>query len=129
MNRLTPEQADEYFLDNINGHAWARFSAVRRAAAVRLAQDAFTRELNRDFPDPEASETKQEAEKAAVFEQALWILKGTGYADSATGDSAAVLLNGMQTAEAASEPTNHRDYWSPDALRLLGWRGNITVRG
>lgn len=126
--RLTPEQADEYFLDNLNGHIWTRFAAIRRASAVRVAQEAFERELCRPFPNPDAEAEKQTAEAAAVFEQALWILRGTGYSDSSTGDSVAPILDGMQPASTPSVQI-HRDYWSPDALRLLGWRGNITVRG
>ena len=126
--RLSPAEADEYFLENINGHIWTRFSSIRRAAAVRLAQGAFERELGRAFPNPEAPEAKQEAETAAVFEQALWILGGSGYADSSAGDSVAPLLDGMQPS--TNDGTkSHRDFWSPDALRILGWRGNITVRG
>ena len=126
--RLSPAEADEYFLENINGHIWTRFSSIRRAAAVRLAQGAFERELCRPFPNPDAADEKQTAEAAAVFEQALWILRGTGYSDSSTGDSVAPILDGMQPASTSPGQT-HRDYWSPEALRLLGWRGNITVRG
>lgn len=126
--KIDLEGADAYFsIDNhVNGPVWLRFRPERREGAIAQARRMFEQDLGRPMRETGA-EGDARRDDLAVYEQALWLLLGAPYGDGQSGDAVAV-LQGTAKEEEARKTAPRRPRWSEDALRWLGWTGQVMAR-
>lgn len=125
---ITPENADAYFApgNHVEAEVWLKFAAAHRAGAIASARRAFERELRRAMREDETGTTHRD--DFAVFEQALWMLLGSPWADASGGDALGSLTGDAPGQAASTRADGRRERWSPEALRWLGGDGAVTVR-
>lgn len=123
--------ADAYFAlgNHVQAQVWLKFDRVNRAGAVATAKRQFEMELGREMRPETDPERPRINEAFAVYEQALFLLNSSAFADARNGDGA--VMKGRQGGKSASSGAAvvAGGRWSKDALRWLGAVRTEFVRG
>lgn len=118
--------ADSYFsgTNHTGAAVWASFTVNQRIAAVATARRVLSRALNRMMSDDEGAYTEgcRYRDDLSVYEQAYHMLVNGQITDSDSGSPYPVAVKRDEDGKPAP-------YYSPEALRWLGWAGAAVIRG
>ena len=118
-----------YFRNHPHGAVWTAAGATQGAAAIAHARRTLSRALARPLDDYETTyiEGDTEREEYAVYEQALWSIENGIVAGGDGATPLPVLSSSPDSPDSARQ--SDRQFFAPEALRWLGYRGVTVIAG
>lgn len=127
---ITFDNAQVYFRagNHPKSSVWSGFSTAHRQGAVATAKRVLSRELGRPMQEdePPYQDGDRRRDEYAVYEQALWVLEHGQIANAMGADPVPILTGNI---DVAGDTNGKVSFFSPEALRWLGWTGAAVIRG
>lgn len=126
---ITYGGAIEYFNTHPRGQVWGQTSQPAANAALAHARRMLARALGRPMSDDETpyAEGDTTRDEYAVYEQALWLIIN-GVIANGEGSAPQPIL--AADGDDLETPAKRDDQiYAPEALRWLGYRGSVVVKG
>ncbi len=125
--------ADKYFETHSKSAVWHNYPPEIRSAAVIHARMIFSRALNRKMKDDYSEYSVENPDRYrddfACYEQALYLLMEGPVLQSDTAIPYPIAMPEDPEVRRSEDSGIGRAYYSPTALRWLGWNGAYTIRG